>query len=134
MTVVADTSALVAAVNRRDNDHERCAAAIRKHLRAGIIVTAAVAVEVDYLVSERVGRHAARAFLDDLDQGRYLLEPVDAKLFHRAVELDQRYADLGLGLADGTVAAAAERHRASAILSLDHHYRIVAHHFPIEPT
>lgn len=133
MTVVADTSALVAAVNRRDNDHLRCAAAIRKHLREGVIVTAAVAVEVDYLVSERVGRHAARAFLDDLDRGRYLLEAVDPGLFHRAVELDQQYADLGLGLADGTVAAAAERYRASAILSLDDHYRIVAHQFPIEP-
>lgn len=133
MTAVADTSALVAAISRRDNDHLRCAATIRKHLRDGIVVTVAVAVEVDYLVSERVGRHAARAFLGDLDSGRYLLEPVDAGLYHRAIELDEQYADLGLGLADGTVAAAAERYRASAILSLDHHYRIVAHQFPIEP-
>jgi len=71
MTVVADTSALVAAVNRRDNDHLRCAAPVRKHLRDGIIVTVAVAIEVDYLVSERVGRQATRAFLEDLDRGRY---------------------------------------------------------------
>lgn len=133
MTAVADTSALVAAINRRDDDHARCAAAIRKHHTAGIIVTAAVAVEVDYLVTERVGRHAARAFLDDLDRGRYLLEPVDAALLHRAVALDRQYADLDLGLADGTVTAAAERYRAAAILTLDHHYRIAAPGFAIDP-
>src|SRR5437870_274309 len=81
---------------------------------------------VNDLVGARVGRHAARAFLDDLDAGRYLLEPVDASLLHRAIELDRQFADLGIGLADGTVVAAAERHRADAILSLDEHHRVLA--------
>lgn len=133
MTAVADTSVLVAAINRRDRDHARSADALRRHLRGGVVVTAAVAVEVGYLVGERVGRHAARAFLDDLDQGRYLLEPVDARILRRAVELDRHFADLEIGLADGTVVAAAERHRADAILSLDDHYRMVAPAFPVEP-
>ena len=99
---------------------------------SGIIVTAATAVEVDDLVTERVGRLAARVPRRPGPRSN-LLEPVDAALLHRAVELDKHYADLQLGLADGTVTAAAERYQAAAILTLDHHYRIVAPGFAIEP-
>jgi len=133
MTAVADTTVLVGSINARDRAHRDCAALIERHRRDGIIVTAAVAVEVDYLVTKRVSRHAARAFLEDLDLGRYLLEPVDAALLRRARELDLQFADLGVGLADGTVVAAAERHRAGLILSLDAHHRIIAPGFAVEP-
>ncbi|MGF1648062.1 MAG: type II toxin-antitoxin system VapC family toxin [Kineosporiaceae bacterium] len=133
MIVVADTSVLVGALDRRDHRHPECAAVVRKRLDSGLVVTAAVAVEVDYLVSTRVGRDAARTFLRNLDTGVLVLEPVDSEILRRAVELDDHYADLGLGLADGTVVATAEKHRAEAILSLDHHYRLVAPDFPVEP-
>jgi predicted nucleic acid-binding protein len=102
VTVVADTSVLVGAIDRHDDDHDRCAGALRRRLAVGVVVTAAVAVEVDYLVSTRVGRAAARAFLRDLDTGAYVFEPVDAGMLRRAVELDGRFADVGLGLAEGT--------------------------------
>lgn len=133
MITVADTSVLVSALDRRDARHPECAAVVRKRLDAGVVVTAAVAVEVDYLVSTRVGRRAAREFLHNLDTGVLVLEPVDSEVFRRAVDLDDRYADLGLGLADGTVVATAEKHGAAAILSLDNHYRLVAPDFSLEP-
>lgn len=133
MIAVADTSVLVASIDRHDQDHVRCVASLRKYLTAGVVVTAAVAVEVDYLVTTRVGRAAARLFLQDLTTGAYVVEPVGAEILRRAVDVDERYADLGIGLADGTVVAAAEKYRAAAILSLDNHYRLVAPQVPVEP-
>ncbi len=50
---------------------------------------------------------------------RYELElPTPADLA-RAIELDARFADLGLGLVDGTVAAVSERRRVRRVLTID---------------
>lgn len=131
--VVADTSVLVAATDRRDRNHERCAVTLRERQRAGVVVPVTVAVEFDYLVRARVGTHAARAFLRDVEVGRYLLESIDADLFSRATEIDTRFADLDVGLVDGTVVAVADRWSADAILSLDDHYRVIAPQFSLLP-
>lgn len=131
--VVADTSVLVAATDTRDRNHQRCVAIVRAHQRGGIVVPVTVAVEFDYLVRARVGAHAARAFLRDVNTGRFLLEPVDAELFATAAELDTRFAALDVGLVDGTVVAVADRWSAAAILSLDDHYRVIAPNITLLP-
>lgn len=124
--VVADTSALVAAADRSERNHQRCAAAVREAEEGGILIPATVLVEVDYLLRGRLGIDVARAFLAAVQKGRYHLEPVDADLFARAVNLDRHFADMNIGIVDGTVAATAERHQARAILTLDDHYRVIA--------
>lgn len=84
-----------------------------------------VAVEVDYLVRARVGLLPARAFLADLDEGRYVLQPVDADILARARLIDSRHPDADLGLVDSSVVAVAERLGARAVLTLDHaHLRL----------
>lgn len=119
MIVVCDTGPLVAAVNRRDRHH---ALSVEVLTRASdtFLVPVTVVVEVDYLLRARAGDDAARRFLTDVDAGRYVLAPVAADVFHRAVELDERYADLGLGLVDASVVAVAEAVGAAAIATLDH--------------
>ncbi len=79
-----------------------------------------VAVEVDYLIRSRVSLTSARAFLTDLDEGPYLLEPVSPDVLARARAIDARYADANLGLVDSSVIAVAERLGADAIATLDH--------------
>lgn len=90
-----------------------------------MVVPVTVTVEVDYLLRARVSAHAARAFMADVDAGRYILAPTDAAVFARACELDGRLADLGLGLVDASVVAVAEKLGASAIATLD------AEHFSV---
>lgn len=132
-STVADTSVLVAAVDTRDRNHSVCADLIRERASAGIIVPATVAVEVDHLLRSRVSTRAARTFIADLNAGRYILEPVDSQMFAAASELDLQYADLDLGIVDGTVVAVARRWQVEAILSLDGHYHTVAAPLPVLP-
>jgi predicted nucleic acid-binding protein len=82
-----------------------------------------VIVEVDQLARARVGAHAARLFLAALDAGEHEVAYLSPGLLGRAIEIDRRYRDLGLGLADASVMAFAERRRLP-ILTFDfQHFR-----------
>lgn len=105
--VVADTGPLVAAADRDESAH-RVSAAVVTSLGRDLIVPDPVAVEVDSLLRARLGSTQARAFLRSLADGSPRLIPLTAGLFARAVEIDARYADLDLGLADCAVMAVAE--------------------------
>lgn len=120
MILVCDTGPLVAAINRRDRHHELSLRVLTGEPRTTLVVPATVAVEVDYLVRSRMSDVTARAFLRDVDEGRYVLAPVGSDVFRRAVELDAQHADVGLGLVDASVVAVAEAYEAGAIATLDH--------------
>lgn len=82
-----------------------------------------VIVEVDQLARARVGGNAARLFLAALDAGEHEVAYLSPGILRRAIEIDQRYADLDLGLADASVMALAER-RSLPILTFDFaHFR-----------
>jgi predicted nucleic acid-binding protein len=86
-------------------------------------VPAPVIVEVDQLARARVGAHAARLFLAALDAGEHDVAYLSPGILRRAIEIDRRYGDLDLGLADASVMALAERHRLP-ILTFDfEHFR-----------
>lgn len=112
----------MAAANRRDDAH---ALAVELVTRLGrdLVVPGAVIVEVDYLLRSRVGPHAARLFGAALAAGEHGVAFLSPALLRRAVEIDARFADLDLGLADATVMALAERHDCP-ILTFDfEHFR-----------
>jgi len=82
-----------------------------------------VLVEVDQLVRSRVGSYAARLFLAALDAGEHEVAYLSSGLLRRAIELDRRYGDFDLGIADASVMALAERHQLP-ILTFDfEHFR-----------
>lgn len=110
----------MAAISPRERHHRLCRGLLNAYRSGELVVPITVAVEVDYLVRSRLGPAAARAFLADLAEGPYLLEPVTADLVARARFLDARHADADLGLVDASVVAVAERLGAGAILTLDH--------------
>ncbi len=86
---------------------------------SAIIVPALILAEVDYFLRDL--RPAMKKLVADIldPHSRYELEvPTPADLA-RAIELDARFADLRLGLVDGTVAAVAERRRVPRILTSD---------------
>lgn len=84
-----------------------------------VIVPALVLAEVDYFLREE--RAAMRTLVAEIfdPQTRYEFElPLPSDLV-RALELDARFKDLGLGLVDGTVAAVAERRQIYRVLTTD---------------
>jgi uncharacterized protein len=74
------------------------------------VIPTPVLVEVDHIVTSRVGAAAARRFLRAVGGGVHDVAYLSPGLLRRAVELDSQYSDLNLGLADTCVMAIAERH------------------------
>jgi hypothetical protein len=110
LEAVADTGPLLAAANHNDPAHELARGFVRR-LGAGLVVLDSVLVETDYLIRSRRGAHAARTLLGDVARGTLRAAFLTPELLRRAVALDARYADLGLGLVDASIMAYAERHR-----------------------
>ena len=129
--VTLDTSALFALLNQRDPDHEP----VREALLADhgpYLVPAGILAEIGYLVEQRLGLEVLDAFLADLQERAFVLEPPDDDLA-RVRELVRRYADLPLGFADAAVIACAERH-GGHVLTLDsRHFGTVAREGTITP-
>lgn len=116
--IVADTSAVLALLDRSARDH----AAIRDayELRPGEwILPWAILPELDYIVAARLGTAVAAALRRDLAGGRFMVEWGSLADLRRAEELNANYRSLRLGLVDGLVMAVAERLRARAIATLD---------------
>lgn len=116
--IVADTGAVVALIDGDDRHHR----ALRRAFEADPdewVLPWAILPEVDHIVASRLGPEVAHAFRADVASGAYAVEWDGAADLARAVELDERYADLGVGLVDAVVMAMAERLRARAIATLD---------------
>jgi predicted nucleic acid-binding protein len=116
--IVADTSAVVALLDRDDRHHQVLRSAFEAHLHEWILPWA-ILPEVDYIVHTRLGVEAARAFRQDVAEGAFAIGWSEDADLRRAVELDRTYSDLSLGLVDGVVMAMAEKLEARAIATLD---------------
>jgi len=122
LAVIVDTGPLLSAAHRRDEAYGLAVALIDLAAR-DLVVPDPVVVECDYLLRERVGPHAARGLLDALVSGAWRRGTLSPSVFARAVAIDARYADLGLGIADASVMALAESTR-GVILTFDFaHFR-----------
>lgn len=107
----------------RDDEAFSLASEIVAELGPRLLVPDPVVVEVDHLLRSRTGHPAARAFLRSVTRGEISIHCMTPGLVRRAVEIDSRYADLGLGYADASVMAVAERMDAP-ILTFDfEHFR-----------
>jgi uncharacterized protein len=65
-----------------------------------------VLAEVDYFLRDE--RQAMNTFVDDLARGAFTYAPPALDQLARAMEIDRRYGDLGLGLVDASVVVLAE--------------------------
>lgn len=123
MTLIVDAAPLVALADRRDP----LQGAVREALvseSGGLVIPAPVTAEVDYLLGRRIGRAARLAFLDDLAAGRFAVECLEADDYAVVAELESRYADLDLGLADAAVVVLAARFDTRRLLTFDErHFR-----------
>lgn len=124
--ILLDTSGVLAALDASEQHHDAAVAALRQAGEPRIL-SPFVLAEIDYLLTRHVSGRVARAFLGEVANGAYDLAPFDAEDLARAVGVLERYADLGLGLADASIVVLAERHRTWDVLSLDErHFRAVS--------
>jgi predicted nucleic acid-binding protein len=86
---------------------------------SAVIVPALILPEVDYFLREE--RAAMKRLVAEIldPRTRYELELPSPADLARAIEIDARFANLGLGLVDGTVAAVAERRQVLRVLTID---------------
>lgn len=71
------------------------------------------------MLRQRVGSQSARAFLQDLADGRLRVEALTQEEHGLALTVHDRYADLDLGLADLSVIVLAHRFRTRRLLTFD---------------
>jgi predicted nucleic acid-binding protein len=118
--VVADTGGLLRALARTaggEPSFPEYEAVLKSASR--IVVPGLVLAEVDYFLREERAamRRLVAEIFDPATRYEYAVAlPADIA---RAMELDARFADLQLGLVDGTVAAVAERRRIYRVLTTD---------------
>jgi predicted nucleic acid-binding protein len=124
VTLVLDTGPVVAALNRSDPDHARCAALIEGG--GDLVVPGAALVEIDYFLVMLGGVSAWEHFTQEIERGAYrVIHPTDAEIA-RAGRLERQYEDLGLGFVDASVIALCERLGEEKVATLDHrHFSVV---------
>ena len=123
MSLLLDTGPLVAAIDRSDKHHARCAALLES---AGgpLLVPTTVMVEVCWLLEERPDIESA--FLTSVTTGEFEHITITAGDLARMAELVRTYADLPLGAVNASVIAVAERLKLTNVATLDRrHFTVV---------
>jgi uncharacterized protein len=115
MKVLVDTNAILALLDSQDPNH----IAAVKVLPAQLILPSLVLPEIDYLATTRLGASVSRAFQKGILRGDFELIHNTQVDFVRALEIQEQYADLELGLVDSSIMAIAERLNNRQIFTFD---------------
>ena len=123
MTLVIDAAPLIALGDRADPRHQ-AVVSVLKHEHGDLVIPAPVTAEIDYLLRQRAGPVAARAFLADLGSATFLVESLSVEEHGIALEIGDRYPKLDVGLADLSIVVLAHRLGVNRILTFDErHFR-----------
>lgn len=125
MTLLVDAAPIVAIADEREPLREAVLDVLAS-APGPLVVPAPVTAEIDYLLGRRFGHAARRAFLRDLAAGRFVVPVLDREDYAAVLDLEERYRDLALGLADCSLVTLAARYRTTRLLSFDErHFRSV---------
>ena len=125
MALICDTGPLYAAIDRRDNAHEACAALLGSG-EEELLVPAPVVVELEWLVESRLGHAPFDAFLESVELGEVEIEALTESDHSRIRTLCNKYQSLPLGFVDAAVIAVAERLKEKKVATLDlRHFSVV---------
>lgn len=122
--ILIDASGILCALDSGERHHAAALGILRG--RGPRLLSPMILTEVDYLLAARAGPRAQRAFLKDMTDGVYRLEPFTADDVREACTILDQYGDLDLGLADASLVVLARRHGILDVLTLDErHFRAV---------
>jgi predicted nucleic acid-binding protein len=123
--VIVDTGPLVAAADRADSWHRKCAEFLAA-ATAPLLVPPTVVTEVCYMVARTGGGEAEAAFLRLFGEGLLTFVELDPADLGRMADLTERYSDFPLGCVDASVVAVAERLGITEVATLDRkHFGVV---------
>jgi uncharacterized protein len=116
--LICDTSGLLALADGDDPAHPRVARSFAG-AEPPYIISPLVLAEVDHLLRARAGGRNARAALRSFTAGYFDVASLPHDDVRAAIDLDEQYADLNLGLADCSLVVLAGRFRTHDLLTLD---------------
>lgn len=132
MTVILDTGVLYAYYDADDRWHERSRELIAAE-RGRLVVPSPVLPEADHLLGRRLGAAARRALYQGVVEGHFFVVELPREGYARVLELNDAYADLGLGFVDAAVIAVAEELGLGRIATTDRrHFPAVTAAIPLE--
>jgi predicted nucleic acid-binding protein len=125
VTLVLDSSGLLAAIDNRQEDHVAAREALFS-AHGPFLLSPFVLAELDYMILTRMGQRQEVALLGEVGRGVYRLEPFSPEDVAEAVAVIERFPELEVGLADASVVVLANRHGTRDVLTLDeHHFRVL---------
>ena len=124
MTLILDSSGLLAAVDEGQEDHSAARETLES-ARGPLLISPFVLAELDYVVlTRRMGQGHELALLREVARGVYRLEYFSEVDVAEAIGILERYADFRIGLADASNVVLANRHATLDVLTLDErHFR-----------
>jgi predicted nucleic acid-binding protein len=123
MAIIADTSGILALLDRDEHYHTATVQAVGN---SPLWIPSTVLPEVDYLATKYLDDRVARSFLDAVVSGYFTYITVELPDIERALHIMQQYEGVPLGLVDSSVVAIAERYQIQQILTLDRrHFSLI---------
>ena len=124
--ILVDTSGLLAALFPDQRRHSGCARVLTE-MKGPFILPPFALGELDYLVAKLSDVETELRLLHEVAIGAYALAPFRAGDVKEASSLIDQYSNLGIGLADASIAVLARRLRTRDVLTLDErHFRVLA--------
>jgi predicted nucleic acid-binding protein len=124
-SILLDTGAFVALLDRSEKNHERCVEFFSS-FHGRVFTTEPVLTEAIYLLGPSI--KAQRACLEFILKGGATLVPQSTASLERAVSLMMKYHDVPMDFADATLVVLAEETGINEVFTLDlrgfHAYRI----------
>ncbi len=125
MTVLADTGALYALLDDKEEWHQRVRGWVASS-QDSLVVPATVVQETAFLIGRRVGAKLEAEFLRNAAAGAWLLESLAVEDISRAADLVEKYSDFPLGFVDASIIAIAERLDVRGLLTTDRrHFGVI---------
>ena len=118
MTLILDSSGLLAAIDEEQEDHI-AAREVLESVRGPLLISPFVLAELDHMILTRMGQGRELALLGEVARGAYRLERFSEEDVTAAIEIVERYADLRIGLADASNVVLANRYGTLDVLTLD---------------
>jgi predicted nucleic acid-binding protein len=123
MPLLVDTGVLFALADRSDAWHRRARTCLAS-THDTLLIPVTVLPEVAYLLHERIGPDAERAFIHSIAERELAVEEVQARDWRRIEELMGDYP--AIGMVDASIVALAERLKLTSIATTDRqHFGVI---------
>jgi predicted nucleic acid-binding protein len=123
--IVVDTGGVLVLRDHSHRLHEAARAVVEADPGPFLLSPFCLA-EIDYMLSQHVGRDEQLDLLDDVASGAYTLVRLGAEEVARSREIIVQYADLRLSLADASIVVVADLYAAERLLTIDERdFRVV---------